>query len=77
MTEAAQRYLLVDTFTKDGRGLLDWLDVPELEAIIQHASQVGRQVVFSRGVYRRTARPPQATEFVGRRDCGARRGVCQ
>ncbi|MCC7338129.1 MAG: hypothetical protein IT422_23810, partial [Pirellulaceae bacterium] len=47
MTEAAPRYLLVDTFTKDGRGLLDWLDVPELEAIIQHASQVGRQVVLA------------------------------
>lgn len=47
LTKAAPKYLLVDTFTKDGRGLLDWLEVPELEAIIQHAGQVGRQIVLA------------------------------
>ncbi|MCA9180122.1 MAG: hypothetical protein KDA51_01680, partial [Planctomycetales bacterium] len=47
ITEAAPRYLLVDTFTKDGRGLLDWLEVFQLEAIIQHAAQVGRQIVLA------------------------------
>lgn len=47
LTGAAPRYLLVDTYTKDGRGLLDWLGVPELEAIIARAAQAGRQVVLA------------------------------
>ncbi len=47
LTKAAPKYLLVDRFTKDGRGLLDWLEVPELEVIIQHAGQVGRQIVLA------------------------------
>ncbi|MEO8270180.1 MAG: (5-formylfuran-3-yl)methyl phosphate synthase [Aureliella sp.] len=47
MTEAASQYLLVDTFTKDGRRLLDWIDLPELEAIIEIAAQAGRHVVLA------------------------------
>ncbi len=46
-TGVGSRYLLIDTFTKDGRRLLDWIDLPELEAIIERAAQTGRQVVLA------------------------------
>ena len=47
LTPSTSRYLLVDTFTKDGRGLLDWIGLPELAAVIEHAAQTGRLVVLA------------------------------
>jgi (5-formylfuran-3-yl)methyl phosphate synthase len=43
----SQRYMLVDTHTKDGRRLLDWLSAPQLKEIIHQAHQQRRQVVLA------------------------------
>ncbi len=45
--ETGSRYLLVDTFTKRGERLLDWLDETELTTLMQRASQIGRQTVLA------------------------------
>ena len=42
-----QRYLLVDTFTKDGRRLLDWMQLAELQAIVEQVAASGRQTVVA------------------------------
>lgn len=42
-----ERYLLVDTFTKDGRRLLDWMQLAELQAIVEQAAASGRQTVVA------------------------------
>lgn len=41
------RFVLVDTYTKDGRRLLDCLSQAELESIVHDAAMVGRQVVLA------------------------------
>ncbi len=41
------RYLLIDTFTKDGRRLLDWMELAELESIVHQAAASGRQTVVA------------------------------
>jgi uncharacterized protein (UPF0264 family) len=41
------RYVLVDTHTKDGRRLLDWLSETQLRDIIHQAHQQRRQVVLA------------------------------
>lgn len=42
-----QRYLLVDTFTKDGRRLLDWMQLAELRSVVEQAAASGRQTVVA------------------------------
>lgn len=46
-SRSSSQYLLIDTYTKDGRRLLDWMGVPELGAIIEQAAAGGRQVVVA------------------------------
>lgn len=41
------RYLLVDTFTKDGRRLLDWMQPAELGSLLELARISGRQTVVA------------------------------
>lgn len=45
--QLACSYLLVDTYTKDGRRLLDWLSVSELECFSQAAQGAGIEVVVA------------------------------
>ncbi len=41
------RYMLIDTFTKDGRRLLDWMSPAALESIVRLAAASGRQTVVA------------------------------
>ena len=47
MEPGRARYVLIDTFTKDGRRLLDWMAPAELESIVQLAAASGRQTVVA------------------------------
>ena len=40
-------YLLIDTYTKDGRRLHDWMGRAQIEQTIQAAAEVGRRVVLA------------------------------
>lgn len=42
-----ERFILVDTHTKDGRRLLDCLNHAELASVVQGAGAIGRQVVLA------------------------------
>jgi uncharacterized protein (UPF0264 family) len=44
---SGQRYILIDTYTKDGRRLLDWLSETQLMDIMHQAGQQRRQVVLA------------------------------
>ncbi|MEZ6134199.1 MAG: (5-formylfuran-3-yl)methyl phosphate synthase [Pirellulaceae bacterium] len=46
-TEVGASYLLIDTFEKDGRRLLDWLTVEAITDIIASANAGGTQVVLA------------------------------
>jgi (5-formylfuran-3-yl)methyl phosphate synthase len=41
------RHLLIDTFVKDGRGLLDWLSVDELVQVVQSAAEFDCGIVLA------------------------------
>ena len=45
--QIAAPYLLIDTFTKDGRGLLDWLSVDQIRDVIAEASEFDCGVVLA------------------------------
>lgn len=47
LRSSLERFMLVDTHTKDGRRLLDCLNHAELASIVQGAGEIGRQVVLA------------------------------
>lgn len=42
-----QRFVLVDTYIKDGRGLLHWMDLPQIAELVGACAQLRRQVVVA------------------------------
>ncbi len=74
--------VLIDTFTKDGRGLLDFLPLSRLEPLVQQIHQSGLRVVLAGSLTRRVIQEllPLHPDYVAVRGAvcaGNRRGALQ
>lgn len=67
------RYVLIDTFIKDGRGLFQWLDAVQLQNLNEQAAEIGASLVIAGSL--------QTTDWsqldqLGSIIVGVRGGVC-